>query len=441
MRQRNMMNGSDIEQTCQGFFFHPVQGSYDNNSMWHQRASDLGAGMSAAPSFYPSYAALHAPPSHILAHGSQDYYMDHGYKRKTVVAPGNPQYITTAEAAAPCYFPQLNTPETTPYSFPQFGAYSQPLDHRSVRNSVEAATMNPLPSHAHNSFIQGNYAAHPGSIWYDQHCNRNIYDRPSPLWSQAPYVPYMHGNAVTGSIDSGNVYFPRSHGPSSSSNPTPAVYHGHNYVSHHLAPPPPTVYCHMASASYTVPEARHDASYSHVGPVQSNGFRINQQHNIDTFEHGETLRDHILPQFREIFPLEYAGLGEGDFYNAVNYGDLHQDMRLDIDDMSYEELLSLSDQIGNVRTGLSEEDVEDFLKRRTSLSTRINLEEAPSTDLETNSCTICQESYKNQDKIATLDCKHEYHAECLKKWLVIKNICPICKSDALVKEKKTNKKV
>lgn len=42
-----------------------------------------------------------------------------------------------------------------------------------------------------------------------------------------------------------------------------------------------------------------------------------------------------------------------------------------------------------------------------------------------------QENYKNQDQIATLDCRHEYHAECLKKWLVIKNICPVCKSEAL----------
>jgi len=53
-----------------------------------------------------------------------------------------------------------------------------------------------------------------------------------------------------------------------------------------------------------------------------------------------------------------------------------------------QELLALSDQIGTVKTGLSSEDVKELLKRRTS--TRINLEEGPSTDLETDSCTICQ---------------------------------------------------
>ena len=55
-----------------------------------------------------------------------------------------------------------------------------------------------------------------------------------------------------------------------------------------------------------------------------------------------------------------------------------------------QELLDLSDHIGTVKTGLSEETVKDLVKRRTYISTRINLEEAPSTDLETDSCTICQ---------------------------------------------------
>lgn len=26
-----------------------------------------------------------------------------------------------------------------------------------------------------------------------------------------------------------------------------------------------------------------------------------------------------------------------------------------------------------------------------------------------------------------LDCRYEYYVECLKKWLVIKNICLVCK--------------
>uniref|UniRef100_A0A1J3FIQ8 RING-type E3 ubiquitin transferase n=1 Tax=Noccaea caerulescens TaxID=107243 RepID=A0A1J3FIQ8_NOCCA len=453
MRQRNVMNGLDMEQnpqnmeanfmplvnTVPNLEAHPPHEPYDNNPMFyglpqhyhHQRASNLGPGMSTAPSFYQPYPTFHAPPSHLPPPGSQGavggvtfnghernaHFMDHGYKRKSAqVMPGNSQYPA---AAPPCSFPPLNT-------YPQ-----QPLDQRSVRNRAEAATMDTFHPHGANNFIQGSYAAPPfpppGSTWYEQHCNGNRSDGSSSLWSQEPppSVPYMRGN----SIDSGNVYSPRYHGTSSSRNPTPFVYpRHHHYISHHPVPPPATVYPHMASASYTV----HETMHSQVGPVQSTGFRINQQHPRDGFVPAATLRHHGLP-----FPgYEAAVFEEGDFYDAVNYVDDHRDMRLDIEDMSYEELLALSDQIGTVKTGWSEEDVKELLKTRTSLSTRINLEEAPSTDLESYSCTICQENYKNQDKIATLDCRHEYHVECLKKWLVIKNVCPICKSEALVMEKK-----
>lgn len=44
---------------------------------------------------------------------------------------------------------------------------------------------------------------------------------------------------------------------------------------------------------------------------------------------------------------------------------------------------------------------------------------------------VLQDDYKSQEKIGILDCGHEYHANCLQKWLLVKNVCPICKSEAL----------
>ncbi|CAG7877526.1 unnamed protein product [Brassica rapa] len=433
-----MLTGLDMEQHSQTFGLPPPDISvpsfepYDNNSMLyglqqshhHQLPSSFGPAMSTPPHFHLCYAPFHAPPfapgGTSTEHERDAHVMSHGYKRKsTQVMPGNFQYQSTAEA---------------PFPFPHYGP--QPVDERSVRNRAGAATMDPPLSHVHNNFIQGSYLAHPfpppGSVWYDQHYNGNTSDgSSSSLWPQPPSLPYMHGSAASNSIDSGNVCFPRYHENSSSRNQTPFVYPRHSHFSHHPAPPP-TLFPHLASVSYTVPMTIHDASYSHVGPVQSTGFSINPQRRpLDDFVPAATLRNHGLPRFRAFPTDEVAVFGEGGFYDAVDYVDHHQDMRLDIEDMSYEELLALSDHIGTVKTGLSEEDVEALLKRRTSLSTRINLEDATSTDLETDSCTICQENYKNQDKIATLDCRHEYHAECLKKWLVIKNICPVCKSEAL----------
>lgn len=142
----------------------------------------------------------------------------------------------------------------------------------------------------------------------------------------------------------------------------------------------------------------------------------------------------------------------------------------------------MGEQIGHVNTGLSEDSISKQLKTRSYLSsgTIINLEEAGCPEKEVDFCIICQvtynlemfsvnnlslfvlicdhsvdigsiyhlgllilvafwisqDFYKNQEKIGTLHCGHEYHADCLKKWLLVKNVCPICKSEALITGKK-----
>lgn len=55
-------------------------------------------------------------------------------------------------------------------------------------------------------------------------------------------------------------------------------------------------------------------------------------------------------------------------------------------------------------------------------------------DLCRSDCSIAemlQDTYEHQDEIGTLNCGHDYHADCLKKWLLVKNVCPVCKSEAL----------
>ncbi|KAL7098674.1 hypothetical protein ACP275_09G033100 [Erythranthe tilingii] len=49
-------------------------------------------------------------------------------------------------------------------------------------------------------------------------------------------------------------------------------------------------------------------------------------------------------------------------------------------------------------------------------------------------CVICLDDIlDNQDnqKVGVLvSCKHRYHADCVQKWLCIKNFCPLCKTTA-----------
>ncbi|CAA6672624.1 unnamed protein product [Spirodela intermedia] len=90
------------------------------------------------------------------------------------------------------------------------------------------------------------------------------------------------------------------------------------------------------------------------------------------------------------------------------YHNMHQDMHLDVDTMSYEELLTLEEQIGNVSAGLTEDAVQKNLKRRKYPYSAAYMAE---------SCCICQEDYAD--------------GEDLGKWLVQQNVCPLCKKMAL----------
>ncbi|XP_026434643.1 uncharacterized protein LOC113332298 [Papaver somniferum] len=80
---------------------------------------------------------------------------------------------------------------------------------------------------------------------------------------------------------------------------------------------------------------------------------------------------------------------------------------LDVDGMSHEELMELGERIGMVQRGLPKETISSHLK------TRVHTTSADSTEEKNEICTICQDGYENKDKIATLDCQHEYHEDCI----------------------------
>ncbi|KAI7993870.1 putative E3 ubiquitin-protein ligase HIP1, partial [Camellia lanceoleosa] len=88
------------------------------------------------------------------------------------------------------------------------------------------------------------------------------------------------------------------------------------------------------------------------------------------------------------------------FLGGLGFYDQHRDMRLDIDNMSYEELLALEEKI-------------EFAIR-----------------FVFSSC-LCQEEYGIGDEVGRLKCKHGYHMVCIEQWLQLKNWCPICKASAV----------
>eukprot|EP00252_Welwitschia_mirabilis_P016330 TRINITY_DN3601_c0_g1_i2.p1 TRINITY_DN3601_c0_g1~~TRINITY_DN3601_c0_g1_i2.p1 ORF type:complete len:864 (-),score=166.89 TRINITY_DN3601_c0_g1_i2:167-2758(-) len=113
---------------------------------------------------------------------------------------------------------------------------------------------------------------------------------------------------------------------------------------------------------------------------------------------------------------------------AINFHDRHHDMRLDIDNMSYEELLALEERMGSVSTGLTDDTISKCLLRfsfASDVATNIPISEESEVK-----CCICQEEYQENEELGRLNCKHSYHTSCIRQWLLQKNQCPICKATA-----------
>ncbi|XP_048595930.1 probable E3 ubiquitin-protein ligase RHG1A isoform X2 [Brassica napus] len=117
------------------------------------------------------------------------------------------------------------------------------------------------------------------------------------------------------------------------------------------------------------------------------------------------------------------------FDGAGGMHDRYRDMRLDVDNMSYEELLALEERIGDVCTGVNEETISNRLKQRKFKSSTKSPQDA-------EPCCICQEEYSEGEDMGALECGHDFHSQCIKEWLKQKNLCPICKTTGLNTAKK-----
>ncbi|CAI9787750.1 unnamed protein product [Fraxinus pennsylvanica] len=77
-------------------------------------------------------------------------------------------------------------------------------------------------------------------------------------------------------------------------------------------------------------------------------------------------------------------------------------------------------------TGFSEETIRRHLKTRNF----VYIKAANAIDEGPEICVVCQCEYEENEKVGSLVCGHEYHVDCIKKWLSRKTFCPICKAKA-----------
>ncbi|KAH6765737.1 hypothetical protein C2S52_016720 [Perilla frutescens var. hirtella] len=78
--------------------------------------------------------------------------------------------------------------------------------------------------------------------------------------------------------------------------------------------------------------------------------------------------------------------------------------------------------------GLSEEVIARFLKTTAVCEKTAAEEDCGDPKL----CAVCQDNLYQEDRtVGILGCDHDFHADCIGKWLQIRNICPLCKDIAI----------
>eukprot|EP01087_Luapelamoeba_hula_P012363 TRINITY_DN3440_c0_g1_i1.p1 TRINITY_DN3440_c0_g1~~TRINITY_DN3440_c0_g1_i1.p1 ORF type:complete len:561 (-),score=114.04 TRINITY_DN3440_c0_g1_i1:75-1757(-) len=94
--------------------------------------------------------------------------------------------------------------------------------------------------------------------------------------------------------------------------------------------------------------------------------------------------------------------------------------RIDPDRMSYEELLALQEQIGDVKKkGLTQATI-------LSNSQTLTFQQISEDEEKDTNCPICLMEFVEGDEIRKLRCVHVYHKDCIDKWLEHHETCCVC---------------
>ncbi|KAF7095621.1 hypothetical protein CFC21_097740 [Triticum aestivum] len=104
-------------------------------------------------------------------------------------------------------------------------------------------------------------------------------------------------------------------------------------------------------------------------------------------------------------------------------GDSAQDAWEDVDpdEYSYEELVALGEVVGTESRGVS----ADTLASLPS----VTYQAEDNQDSNMEQCVICRVEFEEGESLVALPCKHSYHSDCIKQWLQLNKVCPMCSAE------------
>jgi len=158
----------------------------------------------------------------------------------------------------------------------------------------------------------------------------------------------------------------------------------------------------------------------------------------------ESLRQQIIRQVRRL-PVggRYGGQAELDGLMRTlenmapgrGGGSLIRSPTVDLDNMSYEQILALQERLGQVK---SRGATETELSTLPSCKFIAKVKKGKGGDdakgkghkdkVEKEECCFCLEEFKEGENIKRLPCLHIFHDHEIDKWLRENNTCPICKT-------------
>ncbi|KAK9271293.1 hypothetical protein L1049_026883 [Liquidambar formosana] len=327
------------------------------------------------------------------------------------------------------------------------------------------------PGNSSSSVIPGERDAAPREEASLRNVSRSILEH--PMFVPATELRNLPQNSTSRSLTGGSISIPGNVASTSRSGSSSGVHQSSapTWVPHHNPPPqyPRRLSEYVRRSLFSSVGSESGGPSSNYSPLRSGGPAPSQEvvlptgtnnqgnhpsfprsamwmerqgdgvlgipYSLRTLAAASEGRSRLVSEIRSVLDLMRRGEGlrfedvmildQSVFFGVADVHDRHRDMRLDVDNMSYEELLALEERIGNVNTGLSEDAILNRLKQRKYVSIAIGAQ------LEAEPCSICQEEYNDGEDLGTLECGHDFHSGCIKQWLTLKNLCPICKTTAL----------
>ena len=145
-------------------------------------------------------------------------------------------------------------------------------------------------------------------------------------------------------------------------------------------------------------------------------------------------RNHMLhthPEFLAIWASALFGpLFQHEEYFTFVRGMMEEDTEeytgLDVDNMSYEQLLALCEQIGDHKEGVK--NVDEVLEELD-----IQVEQLEDEKHVYSRCPICLEEFSTANEEQRIEkiksCGHIFCSDCIRKWFLENKQCPFCKTD------------